>query len=88
MRVQIFSGTHAITCALFAVLRPGDEMLAISGPPYDTLEEVSSGPMVLFGSCKTRNLIHLGGWGVQGVADLTCLVLCATCLVNVRSYKR
>ena len=40
VRVQCFSGTHAIACALFAVLRPGDEMLAISGPPYDTLEEV------------------------------------------------
>ena len=40
VRVQFFSGTHAITCALFSVLRPGDEMLAISGSPYDTLEEV------------------------------------------------
>jgi len=40
VRIQCFSGTHAIACALFAVLRPGDEMLAISGPPYDTLEEV------------------------------------------------
>ncbi len=40
VRVQCFSGTHAIACALFAVLRPGDEMLAISGHPYDTLEEV------------------------------------------------
>ncbi|EKX32658.1 hypothetical protein GUITHDRAFT_82119 [Guillardia theta CCMP2712] len=40
VRVQCFSGTHAISCALFAVLRPGDVMLAISGRPYDTLEEV------------------------------------------------
>lgn len=40
VRVQLVSGTHAIACALFGVLRPGDEMLAIAGPPYDTLEEV------------------------------------------------
>lgn len=40
VRSQIFSGTHAIACALFAVLRPGDTMLAVSGAPYDTLEEV------------------------------------------------
>ncbi|MGC1307457.1 MAG: aminotransferase class I/II-fold pyridoxal phosphate-dependent enzyme [Phormidesmis sp.] len=40
VRVQFVSGTHAIACALFGVLRPGDEMLAIAGPPYDTLEEV------------------------------------------------
>ncbi len=39
-RVQFVSGTHAITCALFGALRPGDELLAIAGPPYDTLEEV------------------------------------------------
>jgi cystathionine beta-lyase family protein involved in aluminum resistance len=40
VRVQFVSGTHAIACSLFGVLRPGDEMLAVAGPPYDTLEEV------------------------------------------------
>ena len=40
VRVQFVSGTHAIASALFGVLRPGDEMLAIAGAPYDTLEEV------------------------------------------------
>jgi cystathionine beta-lyase family protein involved in aluminum resistance len=40
VRVQFVSGTHAIACALFGVLRPGDEMLAVTGAPYDTLEEV------------------------------------------------
>lgn len=40
VRVQFVSGTHAIACALYGVLRPGDEMLAVVGSPYDTLEEV------------------------------------------------
>ncbi|MCU0518114.1 MAG: methionine gamma-lyase family protein [Oscillatoria sp. Prado101] len=40
VRVQFVSGTHAIACALFGTLRPGDEMLAVAGAPYDTLEEV------------------------------------------------
>ena len=40
VRVQFVSGTHAITCALFGCLRPGDELLAVTGAPYDTLEEV------------------------------------------------
>jgi cystathionine beta-lyase family protein involved in aluminum resistance len=40
VRVQFVSGTHAIACCLFGVLRPGDEMLAVAGAPYDTLEEV------------------------------------------------
>ncbi|MBS4199053.1 methionine gamma-lyase family protein [Bacillus sp. FJAT-49732] len=40
VRPQIISGTHAISIALFGVLRPGDELLYITGKPYDTLEEV------------------------------------------------
>lgn len=40
VRGQFISGTHALTVALFAYLRPGDIMLSISGVPYDTLHEV------------------------------------------------
>jgi len=40
VRLQFVSGTHAIASALFGVLRPGDRLLAITGRPYDTLEEV------------------------------------------------
>ncbi|WP_204464979.1 aminotransferase class I/II-fold pyridoxal phosphate-dependent enzyme [Shouchella xiaoxiensis] len=40
VRNQIVSGTHAIAVALFGVLRPGDELLYITGTPYDTLEEI------------------------------------------------
>lgn len=40
VRPQIISGTHAISIALFGVLRPGDELLYITGKPYDTLEEI------------------------------------------------
>jgi cystathionine beta-lyase family protein involved in aluminum resistance len=55
VRVQFVSGTHAIACALFGVLRPGDEMLAVVGSPYDTLEEViglrgqNQGSLIEFG---------------------------------------
>ncbi|MBO8162595.1 MAG: methionine gamma-lyase family protein [Brevibacillus sp.] len=40
VRPQIISGTHAIAICLFGILRPGDELLYITGKPYDTLEEV------------------------------------------------
>lgn len=40
VRPQIVSGTHAIAISLFGVLRPGDELLYITGKPYDTLEEI------------------------------------------------
>lgn len=39
----IASGTHALTVALFAVLRPGDTMLSVTGEPYDTLHDVIDG---------------------------------------------
>lgn len=40
VRPQIISGTHAIATALFGVLRPGDELIYLTGTPYDTLLEV------------------------------------------------
>ena len=40
VRAQITCGTHALAIALFGNLRPGDELLAPAGKPYDTLEEV------------------------------------------------
>jgi cystathionine beta-lyase family protein involved in aluminum resistance len=40
VRNQFVSGTHAISTALYGVLRPGDELMYITGRPYDTLEEI------------------------------------------------
>lgn len=40
VRTQFISGTHAISTALFGILRPGDTLISISGKPYDTLDEV------------------------------------------------
>lgn len=40
VRNQFISGTHAISTALFAMLRPGDTLLSITGKPYDTLDSV------------------------------------------------
>jgi len=39
-RAQLISGTHALATALYALLRPGDTLLSVSGKPYDTLDEV------------------------------------------------
>lgn len=86
VRVQFVSGTHAIACALFGVLRPGDEMLAVAGAPYDTLEEVigirgnSQGSLIEFGiSYKQLNLTEEGSinWAAlsQTVSARTKLVL-------------
>lgn len=43
VRHNFVNGTHAISTALFGVLRPGDLMLSLTGEPYDTLKEVIFG---------------------------------------------
>lgn len=40
VRNQFVSGSHALSVTLFALLRPGDKLLSISGLPYDTLHKV------------------------------------------------
>jgi len=52
----IVSGTHALTLALMGVLRPNDELVAISGAPYDTLMEVINGENN--GSLKDYNVTY------------------------------
>lgn len=52
VRPQIISGTHAITISLFGVLRPGDELLYLTGKPYDTLDSIVSGGEKDTGSLK------------------------------------
>ncbi|NJR19472.1 MAG: methionine gamma-lyase family protein [Calothrix sp. CSU_2_0] len=76
VRVQFVSGTHAIACALFGVLRPGDEMLAVAGAPYDTLEEViglrgrGQGSLIEFGiSYRQLELTAEGTVDWQGLSQ-------------------
>ncbi|WP_084822481.1 MULTISPECIES: methionine gamma-lyase family protein [Oceanobacillus] len=56
VRPQLVSGTHAITTALFGVLRPGDELVYITGKPYDTMEEVIGKPGKQEGSLYDFNI--------------------------------
>lgn len=44
VRPHFASGTHTIATALYGVLRPGDELLYITGSPYDTLHKVIGKP--------------------------------------------
>lgn len=58
VRSQFISGTHALTVTLFALLRPGDTLLSITGKPYDTLDEVI-GIMDNQSSLKSFNVNYL-----------------------------
>lgn len=58
VRPQIISGTHAISTCLFGVLRPGDELIYITGKPYDTLEEIVGIRGSGIGSLKEYNISY------------------------------
>lgn len=58
VRHSILSGTHALTLALFGIMRPGKTLLSVSGKPYDTLDEV-------IGLCGEEGNGSLKEWGVN-----------------------
>ena len=72
-RHHFLSGTHTLTVALFGVLRPGDEMLCVTGTPYDTLQPVigikeCSGSLIDFGVRYSEvALLPDGGIDLDGI---------------------
>ncbi|HBR09033.1 MAG TPA: hypothetical protein DD735_09105 [Clostridiales bacterium] len=50
VRIGFVNGTHAIMSAVFAAVRPGDTLLAVMGPPYDTLRTAIGASKDVFGS--------------------------------------
>ena len=73
VRPQITCGTHALALALAGNLRPGDEMISISGKPYDTLEEVigirpSNGSLAEYGIAYAQvDLTPEGEFDFEGI---------------------
>lgn len=75
VRPQIACGTHALAVAMSGNLRPGDELLAISGKPYDTLEEVigirpSSGSLKEYGvTYRQVDLLPDARFDLEGIKN-------------------
>lgn len=73
VRPQITCGTHALAVALSGNLRPGDELLSVSGKPYDTLEEVigirpSRGSLAEYGvTYRQVDLLPDGSFDYEGI---------------------
>jgi cystathionine beta-lyase family protein involved in aluminum resistance len=90
VRPQITCGTHALALALSANLRPGDEMISISGKPYDTLEEVigirpSCGSLAEYGvTYKQVDLLADGSFDFEGIR---AAITDATRLVEIQRSK-
>ncbi len=75
VRPQITCGTHALTVALSANLRPGDELFSPVGKPYDTLEGVigireQKGSLAEFGiTYRQTDLLPDGGFDYEGIRN-------------------
>ncbi|MBO5497663.1 MAG: methionine gamma-lyase family protein [Oscillospiraceae bacterium] len=64
VRLQFVNGTHALTAAMFALAKPGEKILAVTGTPYDTLRTAIGLSGDAFGSLKFYGIEY-------GQVDLT-----------------
>ena len=64
VRLQFVNGTHALTAAMFALAKPGEKILAVTGLPYDTLRAAIGLSGDAFGSLKFYGIEY-------GQVDLT-----------------
>lgn len=92
VRHNIVNGTHCLAISLFSVLRPGDTLLAATGKPYDTLEEVigisgnSGGNLKDFGiSYKQVDLID-GNVDFDGIKEALTPDVKAVILQRSKGY--
>lgn len=94
VRTQIVSGTHAIALCLYGVLRPGDELLAVQGSPYDTLSEMigirgrTSGSLKEFGiTYKQVDLTREGDLDFKKIGQAVCQNTRMVMLQRSRGYR-
>ena len=70
VRTQFVSGTHALATVLFGLLRPGDELLSLTGKPYDTMQTVIGYDNPSPGSLKEFGVLYDELPMVDGCVDL------------------
>ena len=74
VRINFVNGTHALTTAMFALVKPGDTILAVTGTPYDTLRSAIGISGDGFGSLKFYG-VNYGEVALtaEGKPDLTAI---------------
>ncbi len=94
VRIQISSGTQAIVQSLFGVLRPGDEMLSVTGRPYDTLAEaigIADSEDTGMGSLKDFGIaykqVDLKADGAPDISSIRAAITHQTRLVFIQKSK-
>ena len=88
VRMQVVSGTHALALCLYGCLKPGDRLLAITGAPYDTLQQVIGIAGDGRGSLKELAVsyaqIDLDPASAASVSELKGLLAAPTKLVTIQ----
>lgn len=74
VRTQFVSGTHALASVLFGILRPGDELLAVTGTPYDTMQSVIGYAVPARGSLKEFGISYAEVPMVKGKVDMSSVI--------------
>ena len=76
VRTQFVSGTHALATVLFGILRPGDQLISLTGKPYDTMQTVigyeheSRGSLREFGILYDELPLQKGFVDLEGIARI------------------
>ena len=70
VRTQFVSGTHALATVLFGILRPGDELVSLTGKPYDTMQTVIGYEAPSPGSLKEFGVLYNELHMVDGKVDM------------------
>ena len=70
VRTQFVSGTHALATVLFGILRPGDELVSLTGAPYDTMQTVIGYAAPSPGSLKEFGVLYNELPLVDGKVDI------------------
>ena len=70
VRTQFVSGTHALATVLFGILRPGDELVSLTGKPYDTMQTVIGYDSASPGSRKEGGVLYNELPMVDGKVDM------------------
>lgn len=73
VRTQFVSGTHALATALFGILRPGYELVSLTGAPYDTLQTVIGHAHAAKGSLKEFGISYRELPLVNGKVDISAI---------------
>ena len=74
VRIGFVNGTHALSAALFAILKPGDTLLSVTGLPYDTLRNAIGIEGDCYGSLKFYGINYKQVYLKNGEADLDAII--------------